>query len=269
VIAPSQSSNGICAGECPGGSRIATAFQPIVDLRSKEVIAYEALARGTHGEGAATVFSWAGEKDQYSFDQTCRTKALGLAAQLGMPECLNLNFLPNAVYHAEEFIRATLSAAEQLSFPSNRIVFEFTESKPVVDVVRLSAIIREYRQQGVRTAIDDFGSGYAGLGLLADLQPDFIKLDMSLIRDIDSDRIRRVIVKGILSTCQALAIDVVAEGVETIGEMAVLFDLGTRYFQGYLFAKPGLGSLPMVDWPEALEVRQMTTCQEPDTPNRP
>ncbi len=249
MITPSQDSTGACTGEYPGGSRIATAFQPIVDLRSREVVAYEALARGTGGETAATVLSWAGETDHYAFDQTCRTKALHLAAQLGMPVCLNLNFLPNAVYHADESIRATLSAAQQLGFPANRIVFEFTESKPVVDVVRLAAIIRDYRQQGIRTAIDDFGSGYAGLGLLADLQPDFIKLDMSLIRGIDSDHIRRVIVKGILATCQALAIDVVAEGVETIGEMAVLSDLGTQFFQGYLFAQPGLESMPVVDWP--------------------
>jgi len=236
-----------------GGLPIAMAFQPIIDLRSKKVFAYEALARGLNGEPAATVLGWVDETDQYVFDQMCRTKALHLATQLGMSVCLNLNFLPNAVYHPDACIRATLAVANQLNFPVTRIVLEIAESEPVADVVQLAAIIQEYRRRGVRTAIDDFGSGYAGLGLLADLQPDFVKLDMGLIRDIHADRVRRVIVKGIVATCQELAIDVVAEGVQTIGETAVLFDLGVRYFQGYLFANPGLESLPEVRWPAQLQ----------------
>jgi EAL domain-containing protein (putative c-di-GMP-specific phosphodiesterase class I) len=242
------------------GLGIAMAFQPIVDLRSKVVFAYEALARGINGESAATVLGWVDETEQYAFDQMCRTKALDLATQLGMSVCLNLNLLPNAVYHPDAGIRATLSVAHQLKFPATRIVFEIAESEPVADVVRLAAIIREYRRQGIRTAIDDFGSGYAGLGLLADLHPEFVKLDMGLIRDIDADRVRRVIVKGIVTMCQALGIDVVAEGVQTISETAVLFDLGVRYFQGYLFASPGLESLPPVRWPPDLQARDPSSA---------
>jgi EAL domain-containing protein (putative c-di-GMP-specific phosphodiesterase class I) len=232
------------------------AFQPIVDLHRKEIFSYEALARGADGESAATVFSRVGQADEYAFDDACRARAIRLAAQVGMDACLNLNFQPNSVYHPGTSIRMTLRAARQMCFPVDRIVFEITEWEPIADVVRLAAIVREYQRHGFRTAIDDFGAGYAGLGLLADLRPNFVKIDIGLTHDIDADRVRRVIVEGIMSTCRALSIEVIAEGIETIGAMNTLPDLGVRYFQGCLFARPGLESLPEVHWPAGFEPNQ-------------
>jgi EAL domain-containing protein (putative c-di-GMP-specific phosphodiesterase class I) len=225
------------------------AFQPIVDLTQRTVFSYEALVRGIRGEPASAVLGRVNAANQYSFDRACRLTAIQLAHALQVGTHLNINLLPNAVHDAESNLRTTLAAARSVGFPMDRIIFELTESEPVGDAVRLAATMREYRRLGLMTAIDDFGAGYAGLSLLAELQPDFIKLDISLIRQIETDAVRRVIVRGILSTCWDLKVEAIAEGVETEAEMHVLRDLGVRYFQGHLFAMPAFEALPAVQWP--------------------
>lgn len=226
------------------------AFQPIVDMRTRSVFAYEALVRGTAGEPAGAILSQVNPDNRYVFDQTCRRTAVGLAARLQMPCFVSINFLPNAVYQAATCIRATLEAARQHGFPTSRLIFEITENEELVDKDHLKSIIREYRRQGFKTAIDDFGAGYAGLNLLAEFQPDIIKLDMALVRDIDTDPVRQAIVRGILGVCVALGIEVIAEGVETQAEFALLHGMGIGLFQGYLFARPAFEALPEVTWPE-------------------
>ena len=99
------------------------------------------------------------------------------------------------------------------------------------------------------TAIDDFGAGYAGLNLLADFQPDLIKLDMQLIRDIDQDSVRQILVEAALQMCRKLNILVIAEGIESLGELQALRDMGVELFQGYLLAKPEFEALPAVHLP--------------------
>ena len=226
------------------------AFQPIVDVRKREIYAYEALVRGTDGTPAGVILAQVNPDNRYAFDQTCRRTAVRLAAQLQMPCFVSINFMPNAVYQAATCIRATLEAAREHGFPTSRLIFEITENEELVDKEHLKSIIHEYRRQGFKTAIDDFGAGYAGLNLLAEFQPDIIKLDMALVRDIDHDRVRQAIVRGILGVCDALSIKVIAEGVETSAELATLTGMGVGLFQGYLFAKPGFECLPDVTWPE-------------------
>lgn len=215
------------------------AFQPIVDVANGGVWAHEALVRGLEGQGAGWVLGQVTDATRYAFDQSCRIKAIELASSLPMNGArLSINFLPNAVYKAETCIRATLAAARRTGFPTDRIIFEVTENERVVDHDHLKSIFTEYRRQGFLTAIDDFGSGYSGLNLLAEFQPDIIKLDMELTRNIDSERARRSIVKAILSVCEDLAITPIAEGIETADEAKALRDLGVTLMQGYLFAKP-------------------------------
>jgi EAL domain-containing protein (putative c-di-GMP-specific phosphodiesterase class I) len=102
---------------------------------------------------------------------------------------------------------------------------------------------------GFGTAIDDFGAGHAGLGLLAKFQTDYIKLDMDLIRGIEQSMPRRMIVEGVIRIAQSLGITVIAEGIETLAEYDVLRALGVRYIQGYLLARPGFRCLPAVTLP--------------------
>ena len=231
------------------GFDISMAFQPIVDVARGEVFAHEALVRGVKGEAAGWVFDHVNEGNRYLFDQTCRVKAIELAARLGMESLLSINFMPNAVYRPELCIRTTLEAAERFGFPLDRIVFELTEGEQVADYPHLREIVQHYRQRGFLTAIDDFGAGYAGLSMLADFRTDLIKLDMGLIRNIDSDPGRRAIVRGIIQVADELGIRVIAEGVETLEEFGILRDKGIVLFQGYLFAKPAFEALPPVLFP--------------------
>ncbi|MFO1317997.1 MAG: EAL domain-containing protein [Burkholderiales bacterium] len=236
-----------------GGAAIATcrssdlpftmAFQPIVNVTTAEVFAYEALVRGPNNESAASVISSVAEPDRYGFDQECRLRAVRLASRLGLDTTLSINFMPNAMHRPETCIRATLDMARELDFPAHRLMFEVVESERVRDRSHLKCIFREYKRLGFLTAIDDFGAGFSGLQLLADFQPDVLKLDMQLTRDIDADHARRAIVGAVMRMSHDLGIRVIAEGVERLGECRALRDLGVELMQGYLFAHPAFEAL--------------------------
>ena len=160
---------------------------------------------------------------------------------------LSINFLPNAVYVPERCIRTTFEAAKQYDFPTERIMFEFTEVEKIDDTEHVKRIVDYYQSLGFKTAVDDFGSGYSGLNLLADFQTDIIKLDMALIRNIDSNKVRQAIIKNCTTMFDELNITTLAEGIETYEEYAWLRDAGIELMQGYYFAKPGFESLPEID----------------------
>jgi EAL domain-containing protein (putative c-di-GMP-specific phosphodiesterase class I) len=245
-----------CEG-CRGGEGFdrpfTMAFQPIVDMRTRTVFGYEALVRGPQGQGAMSVLDEVTPETRYAFDQACRVKAIELASGLGLSaggQFLSINFLPNAVYDPTACIRLTLAVARRTGFPLHRILFEFTEGEQVAHE-HLGRIISTYKALGLRTAIDDFGAGYSGLTLLAKFQPDIVKLDMELVRDIDTDRVKRVLVAGMVGVCREIGVEVLAEGIETLGEHHTLLELGVWLQQGYLLARPGLEMLPEVAWPAA------------------
>jgi EAL domain-containing protein (putative c-di-GMP-specific phosphodiesterase class I) len=223
------------------------AFQPIVSFSAGHVMGHEALARGPTGQGAATVLSQLNSINRFRFDQECRVRAIESASALGMTGALFINFIPNAVADPRACIKRTLGTAEACAFPLNRIVLELTESEPVNDPSSLVSIFREYKQLGLRTAIDDFGAGYAGLNLLARFQPDLVKIDIDLIRGVDTDGIKQAIVEGVVRICQDLGIAVLAEGVETMAERDYLLSLEIDLMQGFLFARPSFKALCGVD----------------------
>lgn len=223
------------------------AYQPIVDVSRKSVFAHEALVRGPDGEGAMTVLSQVNENNRYRFDQACRVKAIKGARELGIEECISINFLPNAIYKPELCIRTTLEAARVYGFPLDRIIFEVTEGERIEDGPWFADILREYKRCGFKTAIDDFGAGYAGLKLLADFQPDIIKIDMDLIRNVDRNPPRQAIVRSLVRLCEGMGISIIAEGIETPAERDFLHDAGISLMQGYLFAKPAFRSVASID----------------------
>jgi EAL domain-containing protein (putative c-di-GMP-specific phosphodiesterase class I) len=228
------------------------AFQPIVDIEAREVFAYEALVRGPNGESASSVLAQLTKANRYAFDQNCRVAAITAAAGLGLAEMsprLSINFLPGAVYSASACIKLTLETAHRCNFPLDRLILEITESEEVLDRPHLHSIVVEYRRRGLSVALDDFGSGYSGLALLADLPIDHLKLDIDLIHNLPQRPTALTIVKSVVALAAALGQTVVAEGVETLDEYHAVRDCGIRLMQGYLFARPGFECLPEVTWP--------------------
>lgn len=222
------------------------AFQPIIAFQQKHIWGYETLVRGMENQPAAFILEQIDASKIHSFDQIIRSKAIRLAHQLHFDQILSINFLPNAVYNPENCIQSTLAVCDELGFDKKRIMFEVTEAEKITDHAHLKNIFAEYKKHQFLTAIDDFGAGYSGLNLLAEWQPDIIKLDMNLIRDIDQNKTKQLIVKSILDVCRGLNIEVISEGVETKQELAVLVDFGIDLFQGYYFAKPLFEGLPEV-----------------------
>ncbi len=225
------------------------AFQPIVDANAREVFSYEALIRGVGNESAPHVLRQVPTERLFAFDQKARAHAINLAMRLGISCHLNLNFLPRSLEASPTSIVSSLEAAERANLPIKRIVIEVVEGEIIEDHSQFSRLINEYRGIGLKVAIDDFGAGYSGLNLLAEFQPDQVKLDMKLITGIERHGPRQAIVRAISQICSDLGIDIVAEGIETEDEYAWLASQGIRLFQGYLFAKPGFESFPAVHYP--------------------
>jgi EAL domain-containing protein (putative c-di-GMP-specific phosphodiesterase class I) len=235
---------------------ISMAFQPIVDTISGTVFAHEALVRGADEASAASVLARVTEENRYAFDQQCRVTAIEHAARLGIGQnghSLSINFLPNAVYEPTACIRLTLATAKRTGFPLSKIIFEFTENEQVKPD-HISKIITTYKAMGFKTAIDDFGAGFSGLTLLARFQPDIVKIDMDLVRGIDHDPVRRAIVRSVVGACSEIGVDVLAEGIETLGEHLQLNELGISLQQGFLFAKPAFEAMAEPEWPQAKDL---------------
>jgi blue light- and temperature-responsive anti-repressor len=232
------------------------AFQPIVDTVAREVFSYEALIRGCTNEPAFRVLELVPEDLKHQFDQESRIHAINLAARIGLQCNLNLNFLPRSLELCADSIGNTCKAAVDSCLSLEQIILEVTEGEVIDDQTHFAALLNEYRGMGIKLAIDDFGAGYSGLNLLAEFQPDHVKIDMHLVRGIEKHGPRQAIVRGIVQVCGDLGIDVIAEGVETPQEFRWFEDHGIRLFQGYLFAKPAFESFPPVFYPESVTKRK-------------
>ena len=224
--------------------RITVHFQPIVDVASpEETFAYECLLRGI-GEGGELVgpdsmFEAARAAGLlFNLDRAARMKAIHEAAAQGIKENVFINFNPTSVYDPVYCLRSTMKAIEESGLPAERIVFEVTESEEVRDGTHLKNILDYYRRGGFRVALDDLGSGYASLNLMTELRPDFVKLDIGLIKDVDHDPYKASITEKLIELAHELEVTVVAEGVETEEQWRWLADHGADYAQGYLFARP-------------------------------
>jgi EAL domain-containing protein (putative c-di-GMP-specific phosphodiesterase class I) len=219
------------------------AFQPIVNASTREIISFEALVRGPGGEPSAEVFALVPRENLYRFDQACRLKAIHVAKRLKIDTRLNINLFPNAINRTGLNIRGTLQASLKEGFPVDKIIFEISEAEKLENYPLVIGIFESYKDFGFKTAIDDFGTGYSGLRMLAEYQPNFIKLDRNLIADIHQDFVRQTIVKGIGNICKQLSIEIIAEGVEIEEEYQWLREIGINIFQGFYFARPSFEAL--------------------------
>jgi len=215
------------------------AFQPIVSWAAKAPAGYEALLRSREP-------SLERPKDLLdTAERLNRTQEVGRAVRREVaraipagPDCLTFVNLNPLDLNDDELFRAE----SPLSQFASRVVLEVTERSALDDVTGLSSKLATLKGLGFRVAIDDLGAGYAGLASFARLEPDFVKLDMSLIRDIDHSALKRSLVKGVAQICtRDLGIQVICEGIERPEERDALLEDGLDLFQGYLFAKPGPG----------------------------
>ncbi len=223
------------------------AFQPIVNVSTGKIFAYEALVRGSGTDNTAAVMSKVTPENLYAFDQTCRVKAITLAARLRLAErgaLLSINFIPGAVYSPVACLRLTLETADKVGFPPDQLMFEITEGEKVHDIPHLQSIIDEYRRRGIKVALDDMGAAFSGLDLLADLPADVVKLDPPLTRHLSERPVARAIVGSMVTLCETLGIQLVVECVEEVETYNVLRDLGVSLMQGYLLARPAFEALP-------------------------
>jgi FOG: EAL domain len=234
--------------------QIKTVFQPIISLRDGSILGHEALSRITcesEIENPEMLFTIAEEYNRlWDLELLCRTTALEAAYKFMIPpysKKLFINVNPN-IMHYETFKKGfTKSFLSQYKIIPQNVIFEITERNVINDMAIFKSTINHYKGQDYQIAIDDAGAGYSGLNLISEVNPNYIKLDMKLIRDVDSDRVKFAIVKGMVEFSKVSNVFLIAEGIETYEELNTLVNLGVQYGQGYLLQKPD---------PEILEIRQ-------------
>ena len=234
---------------------LVTHFQPIVSSqRRSDVLGYEALTRGVAADGSqigpTTLYDAAvTENLLYHLDRSARIGAIRAADRFELTGKVFINFMPTSIYTPEFCLRSTIAAMRRTNLRPEQIVFEVVETERIHDFAHLEAILATYRREGFQVALDDLGAGYASLNLLHSLRPEYIKVDLTLVRNVDADHYKATIASKLLETAHDLGIQSIAEGVETEAESRWLTDHGAMYQQGYLFARPAspppLANLPV------------------------
>lgn len=227
-------------------NRYESHYQPIVEIdRSGSIvpIGQESLFRvkDEHGNNVPPqhAFTLAEHSDLlFSLDLVARRSAVSHYIKAGLTGKLFINFNPSSIYDPSYCLRATTSAINELGINPSDVVFEITETHEIKNKSLMKGLLNFYRNAGFQVALDDIGSGYAGLNMLHTYQPDYVKIDMELIRGLDKNDYKRSIVKQLIEIANSNRTKVIAEGIETEEEFAVLKDLGADYYQGYYFSKP-------------------------------
>jgi EAL domain-containing protein (putative c-di-GMP-specific phosphodiesterase class I) len=223
-------------------SRFHARYQPIVDVATAEVVAYEALLRATADDGteigAAGLFPPAAATGvTHTLDRIGRETAIRDAAPFIGDLRLFINFVPTSIYRPELCLATTEAAARQHGIALERIVFEVTETERVQDTAHLLDIVRHYRERGARVALDDVGSGYASLELVQLLRPDVVKIDRGIVSRLPGEG-SRAVVAALVAVGREIGATVLAEGVETAQEADAARQLGVDLAQGWFFGRP-------------------------------
>jgi EAL domain-containing protein (putative c-di-GMP-specific phosphodiesterase class I) len=225
------------------------AFQPIVSATAKGVFlyGYEALARNADGICPPLLSGARASEKAYALSFRCQHLALAMAQALGLQTNLSINVTPGSICHRRYGIGKMMAFAREVGFPLNRLILEITEREYIADYAPIRRAVDEFRADGLRVSMDDFGSGFNGLSTLLELQPDIVKVDMKLIQRIETDQSRQALMYGICSGGERLGMRLIAEGVETLDGVETLSRGNIDLMQGYIFAYPEIGVLTQVD----------------------
>jgi EAL domain-containing protein (putative c-di-GMP-specific phosphodiesterase class I) len=225
--------------------RIETWYQPVLTSHRYALWGYECLMRGRDARGElippGQIFDWA-RQEQLTFmlDRVCRETHLLNAGAAAIPDHARLlvNFLPTTVYDPQFCLRTTVRAAERAGIAPERVVFEVVESDKVEDHEHLLSILAYYRNAGFSVALDDVGTGYSGLMMLAEMNPDLIKIDRALVTRAPESRLHQGICRSLVELAAESGKLSLAEGVETEQQRRLMESLGVDLFQGFLFGEP-------------------------------
>ncbi len=222
------------------------AFQPIVDWKNRVLFGYEALMRSSEPTlNAPELLLNAAERlgKVWDLGRAIRQHVASQIDQIQPGDQIFVNLHPSDLEDPELY-----DVGAALSQHAHRVILEVTERSSLDELRDIGGCTKKLRALGYRIAVDDLGAGYAGLSCFSRLEPDVAKLDMSLVRGIDTSKHMRSLVQSMISVCnRELGIHVVCEGVETLAERDVLDSLGADLLQGYLFARPG-PAFPKVHW---------------------
>lgn len=257
-----------------GGIR--PAMQPIVRLLDGVTLGYESLCRINPGAGPqvpSALFDAAGLTMEKDLDEACIQAGLA-GSSVTLPATLFLNVMlptlaqPNAAQRLAQF-------AEDAGVDPETIVLEVSERVPVPNVARLRRVVADLRARGFRIAIDDAGAGHASMLVIAEVRPDFIKIDRDLIHGVHSSDSRRALVVSLLSFGTHINARIIAEGIETEADLRSLMDLGVQFGQGNLLSEPVILGEPAVagailvqpSWFAARRVESFPATVEPAAPS--
>lgn len=219
------------------------AFQPIVDLRVGTIFGYEALMRSSESSLPSPLdVVHAAERLDRVYEMGARVRELAARAFAAVTDPKVALFIN---LHTSELLDASIYSDRSPLHPfADRIVLEVTERSAIEKIQDVRARASVLRFHGFRLAIDDLGAGYAGLTSFVTLEPDIVKVDMALVRDIDTSQMRQHLVASVVELCHKFRMIVVAEGVETAAELAVIRSVGCDLAQGYLLGRPNPAFVP-------------------------
>lgn len=233
--------------------KIQLLYQPIVNIQNGEIVGYEALSRGPEDSplhSPSQLFDAAIENQMlFALEQLCREEALNNISNLKPEQQLFLNMNAQVVNDPHFQNGKTKDHIFRRGFKPEQVTFEITERTAISDFESFQRSLYHYRAQGYTIAVDDAGAGYSSLQAIAELKPEYIKLDMSIIRGIHRNLPKQAIVESMVKLATAVNSKIIAEGVETPEELTVVHKLGVHYVQGYFLARPAFPA-PQI-YPEA------------------
>ena len=227
------------------------AFQPMVDPFAQKILSTEALLRTPGGDSTATYFAGLSGKALYEADLNSKKVAFAMASSLKLGEqSISVNLLPMTLVMIPDAVDFLLREIQTNGLVPEQVTVEFTESEVISRLDEFTDGIRQLKAAGISVAIDHFGAGFGGLLLLSQFQPDRIKINRALIKDVHKSGPRQAIIQAIIKCCASLEISISAVGVEKAEEWMWLESAGISHFQGNLFASAQLSGISAVAWPE-------------------
>jgi EAL domain-containing protein (putative c-di-GMP-specific phosphodiesterase class I) len=225
--------------------RVVTAYQPILLLKDRTVLGFEALSRGARGTGLETadvLFTAAADHELLvELDRLCRARALLSSGRIPSSARVFVNTLPATIRDPQFRGKPLIDFLDRAQVAPDRIVIEITEKLVIENYNLFREAMVYFTDLGMSFAVDDVGAGYSGLESIARLKPQFLKIDTSLVRDVHASLVNREMVKAIISLGRGIGATVIAEGIHTEHEARALLAMGVDYGQGFYLAKPDPG----------------------------